>query len=160
MSYMRSGSNPESIYIWGSDKIFLRWIDTKGESQEAECSFREWNGLFRKVWGLWHGVIDEPICYGKNMSVCEVAYSLKEHKKIDGKTHGRYLGKSMKAAVDFCDKKISKKIMKIILADYDTAHFIELRIGDKYLYMWSTTWWALELSVWRHIGLDPEKRPE
>ena len=141
MSYIRSLSSPEQLYIWRAEKVFVSWIDFKGKSNVAEVSTRSWNGLFRKIINsdidIWHHI--DPVSYG-DISVRRVIYSMAQNKVISRETSDKLENQHINACACFLQKEIDKTQYDLVKEKTATEHLIELKIGNKKCYMWHVTW--------------------
>jgi len=158
MSYIRNGSNPEGLYVWGGNLIELSWTDSRGNIQDASCSYKTWNGLFKKMWNNDLFVSEGSIYYGKNICVREVCYRWKYHKPISDKLAEKLIKKYFKACNSFSQQKINKKYYKQIKKDTDWSYLIELRIKESYIYMWMVTWLCLKHNVFSSLGFYDKKK--
>jgi hypothetical protein len=120
MSYIRSGSNPESLYVFGGSLgIEFYWRNSKGEYEDALCSEDDWNGF----WEIFRADeyaepdTDKPITFG-SLSVQEVVYDFDNHQVLPEYPH-----------IDQTFGKVR-----------NLAFLIQLKIGDKAVNMWKTTW--------------------
>lgn len=126
MSYIRSGSNPEGLYILGSaEAIEFYWNDSRGSHQEAFCSHSDWNGF----WKLFledeyldpERNEDEPSISFGDLSVREVPYDFDQHIVLPE------YPMPTAANPDAWKKR-------------NIGFQVELKVGDKSIFMWRTTW--------------------
>ena len=112
MSYIRSGSNPENLYIWG-DKEDV-YISIGGETELKKVPIKTFNGLLKK----YHKNFHEVPCVFKSLKIEEVWVKVDDKQNILGEIDDD------EKIVDFLKTEIRMKL------SYD----------NWFIYMWFVTW--------------------
>lgn len=128
MAFIRSGSNPERLYIFGSDKyVTICWTDWDGHPRNESITIEDWDAF----WQSYKDSDDpeNPISCPSLKFTSSVLYDFNSHTVLD--TYPKTLEGAIK-----------------------TSHLEQLQVNDKYLRMWTTTWEYLVQSVYRHYGWE------
>lgn len=146
MSYIRSSSNPEGLYVFGTYggiEIYCNQIVEDNGCSKCICTnSKDWNAMCKSLssdeylWDLLEFNGEECLRFG-DISLREVWYNEDENKVITSN-----------------ELQIIQKNWLTGGPEVNYHNAIELGIGNDKIYLWRTTWFYLVDSIKAHYQLD------